>query len=276
MQPSSRLLGALVGTFLLLAPQLSAQQSTVTGRVTDQQSGEPIAAVQVLISGLALGGLTQQDGRYVLTNIPVGTHQLSAQRIGYRTLTVQITVAAGAPTVQNFAIAQEALGLDEIIVTGTPGGTQRRAIGNAVTTLQASDIAQTVAVSSAQDLLTGRSPGVQFTRVSGNVGTGAPIEIRGTKSFNLTTNPLIYVDGVRVNNNTRAGPQIGEGQQVSVLNDFNPQDIESIEIIKGPAAATLYGTEASAGVIQIITKRGAQGAPQFEMSVRGGTNFLRD
>jgi TonB-dependent SusC/RagA subfamily outer membrane receptor len=253
MRPNLRLSGVLVGTFLLLASPLAAQQGTVTGRVTDQQSGQPIPAAQMTIAGLSIGGLTQQDGRYVLQNVPVGTHQLSVQRIGFGTVTQQITVTAGTPTVQNFAITQEALGLDEIIVTGTPGGTQRRAIGNAVTSVQASEVAQVVAVTSAQDLLTGRSPGVQFTRVSGNVGTGAPIEIRGTKSFNLTTQPLIYVDGVRVNNSFRAGPTIGEGQQVNVLNDFNPQDIESIEIIKGPAAATLYGTEASAGVIQIIT-----------------------
>jgi TonB-dependent SusC/RagA subfamily outer membrane receptor len=133
-----------------------------------------------------------------------------------------------------------------------------------------------VSVGSVQDLLGARTPGVQFTRISGNVGTGAPLEIRGTGSFTLGSNPLIYVDGIRVNNNYRAGPVIGQGRQVNVLNDFNPADIESIEIIKGPAAATLYGTEASAGVVQIITKRGAQGAPLFEASVRQGINFLRD
>ena len=88
--------------------------------------------------------------------------------------------------------------------------------------------------------------------------------------------PLIYVDGVRVNNDATAGPTTGEGAVVNVLNDFNPEEIESIEIIKGPAAASLYGTEASAGVIQIITKRGSQGTPQFNLSVRQGANFLID
>src|SRR5262245_54794955 len=119
MKPILRLLGALSGTFLLLAPSLAAQQSTVTGRVTDQQSGEPIASVQVSIAALSIGGLTQQDGRYVLQNVPVGTHQLTAQRIGFRTVTQTITISAGLPTVQNFAITEEALGLDAIIVTGT-------------------------------------------------------------------------------------------------------------------------------------------------------------
>src|SRR5690606_29606183 len=128
--------------------------------------------------------------------------------------------------------------------------------------------------------------GLQFSRLSGNVGTGSPIRIRGAKSFSLTSNPIIIVDGVRVNNSARAGPQLGTATasgddesgsgEVNVLDDFNPEDIESIEIIKGPAAATLYGTEASAGVIQIITKRGISGAPQFDVSVRRGVNFMMD
>src|SRR6185436_3027997 len=94
MQPRLRLFGVLVVTLMLLAPPLAAQQSTVTGRVTDGSSGEPIAAVQVLIAGLRIGSLSQQDGRYILQNVPVGTHELSAQRIGYRTVTAQITVTA--------------------------------------------------------------------------------------------------------------------------------------------------------------------------------------
>ena len=171
-------------------------------------------------------------------------------------------------------MAEEALQLDEIIVTGTPGGTQRRAIGNVVTTIDVSDIVQDVAVSTFQDLLTARSTGIQFTRVTANVGASSGIKIRGVGSFTLDTQPLIYVDGLRVNNDDEAGPVGSFGNQVSVLDDFNPQDIESIEIIKGPAAASLYGTEASAGVIQIITKRGAAGAPQFNVTIRQGTNFI--
>src|SRR6185503_964208 len=98
-------------------------------------------------------------------------------------------------------------------------------------------------------------------------------------TFNLSRDPLIYVDGVRGSNASDAGPDrrgSSGGRRINVLNDFNPADIESIEIIKGPAAATLYGTEASAGVIQIITKRGQEGSPQFEASIRGGINYLRD
>src|SRR5690606_28276301 len=100
--------------------------------------------------------------------------------------------------------------------------------------------------------------------------------VRGVGTFTLGRNPLIFVDGIRVNNDARAGPATGIGRTVNIFNDFNPSDIESIEIIKGPAAATLYGTEASAGVIQIITKRGAEGAPQFDASIRGGIQYIRN
>src|SRR5690606_37418470 len=127
--------------------------------------------------------------------------------------------------VQDFALAEEALGLDEIVVTGTPGGTQRRAIGNTVLSVQAADVTQTVAVSSAQDLLSGRTPGLQFTRASGNLGQGAAIEIRGTGSFNLGTDPIIFVDGIRVNNASDAGPIVSDGSSVNVFDDFNPADI---------------------------------------------------
>ena len=279
--------GALVMAFLLVVPGLGAQQGgTVTGRVVDASGGQPIPAVQVFISNLELGGLTQQNGRYLLQNVPAGTHTVSVSRIGYRTTEVQVTVGGGQTVEQNFTMTEEALALDEIIVTGTAGGTRRRAIGNVVTTVDAGAISDRVAVSSVQDLLTGRTPGLSFTKVAGNVGTGSSITIRGASSFELNTQPLIYVDGVRVNNQTRAGPTLAEDRnvfdndrgngEVSVLQDFNPDDIESIEIIKGPAAATLYGTEASAGVIQIITKRGTQGAPQFSVSQKVGFNYMTD
>ena len=275
MRSRPRLSGVLLVALLAVAPNVSAQQ--VTGRATDQQTGEPLAAVQVFIAGSGIGALTQPNGRFLLLNVPAGTHTLTADRIGYRGVSQQVSVVAGETVVQDFALSEEALGLDEIIVTGTPGGTQRRAIGNAVTSVQAAEVARTVAVTGAQDLLSGRSPGVQFTRVSGNVGTGSGIDIRGVGSFMLRSDPLIYVDGVRVNNNSQSGPALGSRySEVNPINDLNPRDIESIEIIKGPAAATLYGTEASAGVIQIITKRGLQGDRQFDMSVSLGANYMRD
>ena len=259
---------------LLVVPQLGAQQ--ITGRVVDAQSGEPLAAVQVFIAGSGIGALSQQNGRYLLLNVPAGTHTLSAERIGYQAVVAEVTVAAGETAVADFRLTEQALGLDEIIVTGTPGGTQRRAIGNTVTSVQASDLTRDVSMRAVQDVLQGRSPGVRLSRVAGTVGAGSDIEVRGVGTFSLGRNPLIFVDGIRVNNDARAGPATGTGRTVNVFNDFNPADIESIEIIKGPAAATLYGTEASAGVIQIITKRGQEGDAQFDVSIRQGVNYIRN
>jgi TonB-linked SusC/RagA family outer membrane protein len=269
-------LGTLAAMVLLAAPGLAAQTGTIAGRVIDAGSNLPIPAAQVFIADLDLGVLSQQNGSYILLNVPAGPRTVTVQRIGYRQVTQSVTVAAGQTAVLNFSITEEALALDEIIITGTPGGTQRRAIGNTVTSVEVTDVVQEVSISGVQDLLTGRTPGVAFSRLSGNVGQGSPLRVRGTGSFTLDAQPLVYVDGVRVNNDVNAGPSVGAAAGVNVMDDFNPEDIESIEIIKGPAAASLYGTEASAGVIQIITKKGREGAPEFNVSIREGMNYVND
>ncbi|MQA90855.1 MAG: TonB-dependent receptor plug domain-containing protein, partial [Gemmatimonas sp.] len=255
---------------------------SIRGSVTDARLGRPIAAAQIYVADSGPGALSQQDGEFVIANVTPGQNTLSAELIGYRTASRRVVVGTNGVVDVDFTLVEEPLQLDEVIVTGTPGGLQRRAIGNSVGTVQVSDLTETAQINSIQDLLTGVTPGLDFALSPGNVGTGSPIRIRGVSSLELNQQPLIYVDGVRVNNATDAGPYLGggannaSGGQVSVLEDFSPEEIESIEIIKGPAAATLYGTEASAGVIQIITKKGVQGAPQFSVSVSQGANYLSD
>ncbi|MQA90808.1 MAG: TonB-dependent receptor plug domain-containing protein [Gemmatimonas sp.] len=258
---------------------VAAQTGTVTGRVTDAQSLQPLGAAQVSISDLGIGALTQLNGRFILINVPAGTHTVSVQRIGYGSAEATVTVTADESVSQDLAITEEALALDEVIVTGTPGGTRRRAIGNAVTRLDAAEVVEARPIQTMQDILQGRSPGVAFGRSSGNVGEGSFMRIRGVSSFELGAQPLIYVDGIRMDNSIELGPSTPNLMQTSgasALDDLNPNDIETIEIIKGPAAATLYGTEASAGVIQIITKKGQAGAPQFELGVTQGSAFYMD
>jgi TonB-dependent starch-binding outer membrane protein SusC len=272
-----RTLSFLVATLLVAATSLTAQTGTITGRVISEETTQPIAAAQVAITALSLGALTQQDGRFTLTNVPAGAHTVVVSRLGYDEVTTQITVAAGQSVTRDFELSERALALDQIVITGTAGGAARRAIGNTVASVPVTAVIQEVAITNMQELLSGRTPGVQFTALTGSVGAGSPIQLRGVSSFSGSrTQPLIYVDGVRVNNATNAGPVLGQGSSVSVLDDFNPEDIESVEIIKGPAAASLYGTEASAGVIQIITKRGREGEPQFNASIRQGMNFMPD
>jgi TonB-dependent SusC/RagA subfamily outer membrane receptor len=249
----------------------AAQQGTVSGVVVAEQSRRPLVGAQVQVVGTQMGGLTDASGRFTLSGVSGAQIQLQVTMLGYRTTTV--SVASGATDIR-ISMAETAIALDELVVTGTAGGQQRRAIGNSVATVRAADIAATAPVRSMQDLINARAAGVVVMPGTGMVGSGSRIRIRGTSTFSLSGDPLIYVDGVRVNNETGSGISVqafGSGV-VSRLNDFDPSQIESIEILKGPAAATLYGTEAARGVINIITKKGVEGGHRFSMTVRQGTN----
>ncbi|MEJ2206113.1 MAG: SusC/RagA family TonB-linked outer membrane protein [Gemmatimonadota bacterium] len=246
---------------------------TITGVVRDATSGAPLPSVQVFVEGANIGSLTQANGRYLLQSVPDGTHTITAQRIGYRTESQEVTVQSGATLVVDFQILEQAISLNEIVVTGTAGGAQRRSLGNAVERMNVDAIQEVSASSSVEELLNGRVPGLYMTATGGAVGeNAAPVRIRGVSSVGIGNDPIVYVDGVRINSTMRA---YGYSQSTSRLNDINPNDIESIQVIKGPAAATLYGTEASNGVIQIITKRGQTGAPVFEGSIEGGVNWFK-
>ena len=270
-----------VGLALMLtlsAPPLSAQaQGTVAGTITDT-AGQPLGGVQIVAVGTQRGAISGVDGRYTISGIPAGERQIRATSLGYRAEVRRIELAAGETVTVDFQLATSAVALDEIVVTGTAGGVERRAIGNVVTNIRASEIMEVAPVRDMQSLLNARAPGVLITPGTGMVGSGSQIRIRGSSSISLSNTPLLYVDGVRVDNAQNSGPinQAFGSSVISRINDFNPDDIESIEIIKGPAAATLYGTEAANGVIQIITKRGAQGAPQWNLTTRQGANWFRD
>jgi TonB-linked SusC/RagA family outer membrane protein len=166
------------------------------------------------------------------------------------------------------------INLDAVVVTGQPGSTAKRTLGVDIAQIDASSVTAKAPINNVQNLINGRAPGVTILQNSGVIGSGATVRIRGVSSFSLSNQPLIYVDGIRVDNAQGTGPlnQSFGASTTTRWNDFNPDDIESIEIVKGPAAATLYGTEASNGVIQIITKRGGQGKPAWDVTVRGGTN----
>ncbi|HKJ02625.1 MAG TPA: TonB-dependent receptor plug domain-containing protein, partial [Longimicrobiales bacterium] len=256
---------------------MHAQQTgTVTGRVTNSSTNGPVAAAQVSIANLNLGALTRDDGRFIILQVPAGQHQVTVTSIGFASQTQTIDVQAGATTVVDFRVGEQAVALDEIVVTGVGAAARRRSIGNSLAQI---DLAATASkpVTNVESLLRGTVAGVSSLSVSGQVGASGTIQLRGVTSVSQGNEPLIYVDGVRLSTNRvpPANLEDGRGARTSgmSLNDINPQDIERIEIIKGAAATTLYGTEASAGVIQVFTKRGSEGAPQWSMSVSGGGNF---
>ena len=276
------LLALSVSTVIPVSAQ-AVSGGTIVGRVTDAGTRQGILSATVQVDQSQFATVTDANGHYRITGVPVGAHTIIARRIGYTQRRVPVTVVADSEVTVDFALQASTISLDQVVVTGTAGpGEERRSLGNAVSDINAADALDKSKSPELGDLLRGRAPGVTVTTNTGRLGAGPIVEIRGMSSLGLSNVPLLYVDGVRVDNAAATGPvQIGFGSQNSQvanrLNDINPEDIESIEIIKGPAAATIYGTEAANGVIQVITKKGAAGAkPQFRMEVQGGAIYLRD
>lgn len=253
-----------------------AQSGTISGSVVDASSQRPLAGAQVAVEGQpGRGAVSDASGRFRISGVTGTSVTLEARLIGYGPVTQ--TAQVGATDVR-FQLSPRAIELNQVVVTGTAGATQRRELGTAVAQVNVADVVAKTAVPSVDALLNGRAPGVVIQPGTGMVGAGAKVRIRGIGSFSLSADPLIYVDGVRVDNQTSTGISIqafGSGV-ISRLNDFDPEQIESIEVLKGPAAATLYGTEAARGVINIITKKGAAGAPRYEFMGRVGANEFQN
>jgi TonB-linked SusC/RagA family outer membrane protein len=250
-----------------LAPAWAGAQATGTirGRVTESGSGRGIAEAQVTISGTGLGAVTNSGGDYTIANAPAGQLTLIARRIGYTRRTQPATVQAGAEIRADFELTLAPTQLEAIVTTGTAGAVEKRTIGNAVSQIDVSSVTKNATVLNVSEVLQARTPGVSVSAGSGTPGTASEITIRGYGSF-TTNRPVVFIDGVRMNtdaignfNPSGAGTGGFTGQTTSALDLINPDDIESIEILKGPAAATLYGADAAGGVIQIITKKGARG-----------------
>lgn len=264
----------------LAGSSLAAQQGgVVTGTVIDARTRQGLAGARVTVPGTTLATTTNDVGRFRLERVPGAEATIRVIMVGYRAVTQ--AVRPGSEELQ-IVLTESPITIDEIVVTGTPGAAEKRALGNSVARIDAAEIAQTQPVSDIGNLLQGRAPGVAVTQQMGVAGGGARILLRGPGSLAFDGNPIVYVDGVRINNAPSTGPGFGAAggagapTVVSRLNDISPQDIESIEVIRGPAAATLYGTQASAGVIQIITKRGRSGATRFSAQVRQGASWFND
>lgn len=263
---------AVFGAILAMgvtARTASAQQ-TISGLVVEGTMRRPLVGAQVVVVGENRGTVTDNRGRFVITGLTGREVTLRVVMIGYRELTRTVPVGTSDAVL---ALVESAISLDQIIVTGTPQQQQRRALGNSVGTVDAASLAEVAPPPNTQRLMSS-VPGVNVMSGGGDVGSGANIRIRGASSLTLSSEPLLYIDGVRVSSTARNGPGVDGRSPPSRMNDIDPDEIESIEIIKGPAAATLYGTEASNGVINVITRRGRTGAPTATFSVKHGANWL--
>lgn len=272
----------LVLTTLLFAAGASpgvaeAQQTgTIEGRVVLERSEQVLGSVQVAIQALNIGTLSSPDGRFRLTNVPAGTHTITAIRIGLSSVTETITVTPGQVTLVNFTLQQRALDLDAIVVTGQGSEISRRRLSTNIDVVSADQI-QNSSATRLDQLLQTALPSVQVRLASGQPGATSVTRGRGPVSAARSTTPIIYVDGVRVDNlNTQAELSLNtsgnrrQGTQTSSIADIPLENIERIEYVPGGAATTLYGSDAANGVIQIFTNKGAPGAAQFSVESEVG------
>jgi TonB-linked SusC/RagA family outer membrane protein len=268
----------IVAALGLVPARLAHAQGTGTirGMVTDAGSQRPISEVQISVAGTQLVAVTGPSGEFTLGNVPAGERSVTLRRIGYAPLTRSVTVPAGGEARLDVALSVTATQLGQVVVTGTAGAVERRTVGNAITQIDVADVTANNSIQTVSEVLQGKSPGVTILPGSGAAGTGGEIRIRGASSVS-GYQPVVFIDGIRYNISDLGGFSATGGgtaglaqssQITSALNWLNPSDIESIEIIKGPAAATLYGAEAANGVIQIITKKGTRGQQALQWGFR--------
>lgn len=236
------LAAGLFAATALFAQSVEAQTGAVTGTVVSAQTGEPLSAAQVSLEGTGLGALTQSNGRFLILRVPAGTYTVNAVLIGFASASAQVTVTSGESAAVELRLDPQAISLSEIVVTGVAGATQRTKLPFDVAQVKATDIqVPNVNVGSS---LSGKVAGVTVVQGSGRPGSSPSILLRGPTSLNASgrdQEPLYIVDGVILG---------------STLVDLDALDIQSIEVVKGAAAASLYGSRAASGVIQIRTKRG--------------------
>ena len=260
---------ALLALVVASAPQARAQNGSVTGTVIDAVSRRVVAGAQVFIKGTSIGSSTGETGRYTIANVPPGNRTVGVRQLGYAAQEKAVTITSGQRATLDFELATQAISLSEVVVTGTATATEVRRIGNSVASVNVADLAEKAPILGVDQLIKGRTPGVIMNIAQASVGTPGQIKIRGTKSIALPSDPVIYIDGVKINNSDDRPIFIG-GQGINRLADLNPAEIDRVEVVRGAAAATLYGTQGSNGVIQIFTKRGRTGAPEWLFETEGG------
>ena len=271
---------ALCAMALLAAPlglHAQAATGTVRGKVTEASSGRGLADAQIQVVGTRVGAISQATGDYTLVNVPTGARVIQIRRIGFQPVNRTVQVIAGSTVTADAALSVSAINLSEVVVTGTASPTERRRVGTSIATVDSTVVSKAQAVTVDQ-ALQGKIAGAQITQNSGGPGGGGiSVRLRGTNSFISGSDPLYIIDGVIVDNGSAQLADLGgRSNPQNRLADINPADIERIEIIRGAAAAALYGSRANNGVVQIFTKRGLIGKPRVTLSTRVASNELRE
>jgi TonB-dependent starch-binding outer membrane protein SusC len=238
--------------FLATTFSLLAQTGNVNGKIVDSNN-EALIGANVVVKGTTIGTITNIDGNYVLQNIPVGQQTLVASFIGYVSQEIPVTVTAGSSTEVNFKLAENVTALEELVVIGY-GTVKKSDATGSVVAINAKDFNKG-AISTPDQLITGKVAGVSIISGGGAPGAGQTIRIRGGASLNASNDPLIVVDGLPLDNSS------GISGLSNPLTSINPNDIESISVLKDASATAIYGSRASNGVIIITTKKGVKDKP---------------
>lgn len=270
-----RALGSITLLALLsggvVATAAAQQRGSVTGRVTDEGQ-QPISGVRVSIVGTVLVTHTNAEGRFTLRDVPLGAASVRLSAIGYASVTRPVTVDATTPATVDVALSILTYSLDQIVLTAT-GEQEARTQGNAISTVNADSLTATAPITNMADLLGSRVPGVEVMP-GALTGAGARVRIRGTNSLSLNNEPVYYIDGIRMQADINSSSIGIGGTNPSRLNDINPDEIATMDVVKGPSASTLYGTDAANGVVVITTRRGRAGSPRWNVYTEGG--IIRD
>ena len=266
----ARSLSTLVFVSMLSSLSLYGQNSYLISGTVTNTTGEPIIGATISIEGTNIGAVSDLDGTYSFNaSISPGEYTLIARSVGYASVSNVISLDTNKELSFNFILAIDILNLDEVVVTGTSAGFSRKQLGNSIATVKADDFKDSGSENPLASL-SGRAMGVQITQNQGNAGGGFSVRLRGTSTINGSSEPLYMVDGVIVDNSSQnvinlnadgmgTGFQAGQNRLI----DINPNDIERIEVINGAAAAAIYGSRASNGVVQIFTKKGLPGDPEI-------------
>ncbi|HVT39314.1 MAG TPA: TonB-dependent receptor plug domain-containing protein, partial [Gemmatimonadaceae bacterium] len=236
----------IVLVLVVTSATIAAAQNGTLGISVIEAGGRPVFQAQVSVVNTNLGGLTGADGKLLLRGVAVGPHQVRVLRVGYAEQKKEVTVTDQGTVAVEFTLSPVAISLTPVVTTAT-GETRRVELGNSVSTIDAGKLTETSPITNMNDLLNAHAPGVLITP-STQTGGGSRVRIRGLSSMTLTNDPIYIIDGIRMTGGQDTQLFTGDAQ-ASRVGDLNPEEIESIEIVKGPSAATLYGTAAANGVV---------------------------
>ncbi len=276
--PSQRLFLAVMVIIFTISKSLYSQggndeRHTISGTITDSDTKKSMSGLSVSIPKMKIGAISNSKGEYSIKGVPQGSHSVETRMVGYQT-SIKVVTIGTSDLVLNYEISSQALKGREIVVMGLTGEVKRDKLGNSISTVEGDKINKVVSTS-AIDALAGRVTGAQVSKSSGTPGAGTFVTLRGRKSIAGSSEPLYVVDGVIIDNSYTFDPN-GSKQLGNRAIDINPQDIESIEVLKGASAAAMYGSLAGNGVILITTKKGNMMSSEKPATITYSSSYTMD